>query len=64
MIERLPKLITEMRKAIDADDRKKCLRLQGRIEEEWGAIKDALEKAAVKADLLESALLDLTRGEW
>lgn len=62
--KRLPELLTQMRAAITNGDMTACLQLQEKIEEQWDAISDALEKESLDANRLQDVLSDLARGVW
>jgi hypothetical protein len=61
---RLPELLTRMRRLLDTKEIDAAFVTLDQIEDEWGAISDALEKESLDANRLQDVLSDLARGVW
>ena len=62
--QRLPELLKQMRAAITKGDLTACLQLQGKVEDEWDAIKSRLVDLMIKSDHMQDDLCSLSDGEW
>ena len=61
---RLPDLLTAMREAITEGDLTRCLQLQEKLENEWGAIAERLEYISGRCLSSSIAMDDLMEGVW